>query len=187
MLLAGDELGHSQKGNNNCYCQDNELTWLNWELGPQQKEFLEFVKRVVKIWREQPVLQRRRFFQGRSIRGQGIKDLTWLQPNGKEMDDEAWNAGYIQCLGVLLAGNQIGEVDERGERIVGDTLLLLFNAYHEKVPFKLPPLGPDHRWEMLLDTAAPKRESVLGDGGETHDLEGRSIATFRLVKPGKGQ
>ncbi len=119
MLLAGDELGHTQKGNNNTYCQDNELTWLNWELDEGQQEFLEFVKKAVRIWHEQPVFQRRKFFQGRPLRGSGIKDISFFDPAGKEMSDEDWNAGFVKCLGVRLAGDLIDDEDERGEPIVG--------------------------------------------------------------------
>ena len=122
MICGGDELSHTQKGNNNAYCQDNELTWLNWELTPPQQEFLEFVKLATRIRREQPVFQRRKFFQGRKIRGSDIKDLSWFEPNGNEMTDEAWNAGFVKCLGMRLAGDVIGEEDERGEPIIGDTL-----------------------------------------------------------------
>ncbi len=104
MLLAGDEIGHTQKGNNNAYCQDNELTWLNWELNDRQRKFLEFTKQVCQIWREHPVFQRRKFFQGRALRGTDIKDISFLDPSGKEMNDESWNSGFVKCLGVRLGG-----------------------------------------------------------------------------------
>ncbi len=154
MLLGGDELSQTQKGNNNTYCQDNELTWLNWELDAGRKEFLEFVKKVTQIWRTNPVFQRRKFFQGRRIRGQGVTDITWFGPDGKDMDDAAWGAGFVKCLGVRLAGDLIGDVDERGEKIVGDTLMILYNAHHEPIPFTLPVTNPNHKWEAVLDTAA---------------------------------
>src|SRR5205807_138596 len=109
MLYAGDELAHTQNGNNNAYCQDNDLTWLNWDLSDPQKEFLEFVRKLTKIWKEQPVFQRRKFFYGRSIRGSGIKDISWFGPNGEEMSDEDWGAGFVRCLGMRLAGDQIGD------------------------------------------------------------------------------
>src|SRR5205807_6871287 len=114
-----------------------------------------FVKRVAAVWREQPVFQRRRFFQGRSIRGSDIKDLSWLEPSGEEMPDEAWDAGFVKCLGVRLAGDLIGDVDERGDRIVGDTLLLLLNGHHEAIPFVLPLHKEEQQWELLLDTYRP--------------------------------
>jgi glycogen operon protein len=179
MLLGGEELGHTQKGNNNTYCQDNELTWLNWELDEPRKEFLEFVKRVCRISLEQPVFQRRRFFQGRNIRGSDIKDLSWLEPSGEEMTDEAWHAGFVRCLGVRMAGDLIGEVDERGEPIKGDTLLLLLNAHHEAIPFTLPQHRTEHRWELLLDSFNPSAEAQTFEGGQKYNLEGRSLVVLR--------
>jgi glycogen operon protein len=179
MLLGGDELSHTQQGNNNAYCQDNERTWLNWELDEEQRAFLDFVRKVARVWREQPVFQRRRFFQGRSIRGTDIKDLSWLAPSGEEMDDEAWGAGFIKCLGVRLAGDLIGDVDERGERIVGDTLLLLLNAHHEAIPFTLPRHKEGQHWEKLLDTFDPAAAGF--EEGQAFRLEGRSLAVFRTV------
>jgi isoamylase len=179
MICGGDELSHTQKGNNNAYCQDNELTWLHWDLNDEQRAFLDFVRRVVRVWKEQPVFQRRGFFQGRSIRGTDIKDISWLEPSGEEMNDEAWNAGFVKCLGVRLAGDLIGDVDERGEPIVGDTLLLLLNAHHEKIPFTMPALKEGQRWERLLDTAEAVSEPGLMGGGEQFDLQGRSMAVFR--------
>jgi glycogen operon protein len=181
MLLAGDELGHTQNGNNNTYCQDNELTWLNWELGDEQKLLLEFVRKLTRIFQEQPVLHRRKFFQGRAIRGSDIKDISWFEPSGQEMSDEAWNAGFVKCLGVRLAGNLIGDLNERGEPTVGDTLLVLLNAHHEPLPFRLPmPVGAVE-WERLFDTAEPEAEGVRREGGAEYPLQGRSLALFRQV------
>jgi glycogen operon protein len=181
MLLAGDELGQTQKGNNNTYCQDNELTWLNWELNDEQKQFLGFVRTVTLIDREQPVLQRRKFFQGRSIRGSGVTDISWFGPDGKDMDDAAWNAGFIKCLGVRLAGDLIGDVDEKGELLVGETLLLLLNAHHEALPFTLPVTNPGHYWETMLDTSQPgPTEPIPFQAGQQYALQGRSLAVLRI-------
>src|SRR6185295_5159593 len=110
MICAGDELGHSQKGNNNAYCHDSDLTWLDWTLQPEDQDFLAFVRRVVALRRSQPVFQRRTFFQGRDIRGADVKDVSWLSPSGVEMSDEAWTSGALRCLGVRLAGDRIGEL-----------------------------------------------------------------------------
>jgi glycogen operon protein len=180
MICGGDELSHSQNGNNNAYCQDNELTWLNWELNPRQQEFLEFVKLAARIRHEQPVFQRRKFFLGRKIRGSDIKDLSWFDPNGKEMTDEAWNAGFVRCLGMRLAGDVIGEEDERGEPITGDTLLLLLNAHHEPIPFNLPAARDEQYWEILLDSASaqiPPASTMWAPG--TYPLQGRSMVVLR--------
>ncbi len=178
MLLAGDELSQTQNGNNNAYCQDNELTWLNWELNDEQKKFLEFVKEVTRIWREQPVFQRRRFFLGRAIRGSDIKDLSWYGPDGKEMTDEAWSAGYVKCLGVQLSGDLIGEVNEHGEAIVGETMLLLLNAHHEPLEFTLPATRPGCRWERLVETVEGDTDSLVLQGGQKCSLEARSLTLW---------
>ena len=144
MLLAGDEFGHTQNGNNNTYCQDNELSWLNWDLAEDQKRFLAFVRKTTQLRKEHAVLQRRSFFQGRSIRGEGVTDVTWFSPTGKDMTDDDWGA-FVRCLGIRLAGDLIGEVDEHGELIVGDTLLMLMNADNNTIKFTLPPTNPYHR------------------------------------------
>jgi glycogen operon protein len=178
MLLAGDELSHSQKGNNNTYCQDNELSWLNWELDEDQQRFLSFVKMVTGIWQEQPVFQRSTFFQGRAIRGSDIKDISFFNPSGQEMSDEDWNAGYVQCLGVRLAGDLIGDMSERGEPIIGDTTMLLLNAHHESIEFTLPATKEEHRWERLFDTAFDSSDEFLCGGEEAYTLQGRSVALF---------
>jgi glycogen operon protein len=183
MICGGDELSHSQKGNNNAYCQDNELTWLNWDLNEEQKQFLEFVRKVARIWKEQPVFQRRRFFQGRSIRGTTIKDLSWFSAAGEEMTDDDWNAGFVRCLGVRLAGDLIGDVNDRGEPIVGDTLLLLLNAHHEPLSFNLPKTRAEHHWEWLLDTAEPLVERAPMNGGDKYPLQGRALVVLRTCLP----
>ncbi len=180
MLLAGDELSHTQNGNNNTYCQDNELSWLNWELDDDHKRFFEFVKRVTLVWREQPVLKRRKFFLGRSIRGEGVTDVTWFNPAGHDMSDADWG-GFVRCLGMRLAGDLIGETDERGEPIVGDSLLALMNAHHESIPFSLPPTNPGHRWERLYDTADDTMPAASFDAGTVYALPHRAMALFRTV------
>jgi glycogen operon protein len=180
MICAGDELGHSQKGNNNTYCHDSELTWLDWTLDEEGRDFLAFVRRVIALRRSQPVFQRRSFFQGRGIRGADVKDISWLSPSGREMNDEAWTSGSLRCLGVRLAGDRIGELNERGEHIVGDTLLILLNAHHEPVPFTLPAHLPGQRWECLLDTALPASEPAALSETRPYTLAGRSLAVLRV-------
>ena len=113
MLSGGDEMCRTQRGNNNAYCQDNDISWTNWELGPEEEAFLDFTRRLVHLRQSEPVLQRRRFFQGRAIRG--VKDITWVDPSGKEMTDESWNSPRIRSLGVVYSGDGTGEVDERGQ------------------------------------------------------------------------
>jgi glycogen operon protein len=183
MLCGGDELSNTQKGNNNAYCQDNELTWLNWELGPAGQAFLEFVRKVAFIGMTQPVFQRRRFFLGRAIRGSDIKDISFFTNAGAEMSDADWNAGFVKCLGVRLAGDLIGDTDERGEPIVGETLLLLLNAHHEPLPFTLPQTRPEHVWDLLLDTADPSAPSQTWQGGQQYPLKDRSVALLAARAP----
>lgn len=179
MLLAGDELSHSQQGNNNTYCQDNELTWLDWNLDERKKEFLEFVRQVSRIWQEQPVFQRRKFFIGRPIRGGQIKDLSWFSPDGQEMSDDDWTAGFVKCLGMRLAGDEIADLNERGEHLVGDTLLVLLNAHHEPISFQLPAARLEHHWLRILDTAQTNGESPVLEPATQYQLDGRSLAVFR--------
>jgi isoamylase len=182
MLLAGDELSATRRGNNNPYSQDNDLNWLSWELTPDKERFLRFARDLIAFRTRHPVLRRRRFFQGRQIRGAGVKDLSWFDPAGHEMTDEAWLSPQARCLGVRLAGDAIEETDERGDRIVDDTLLILLNAHDTDVPFTLPPAAPDARWVTVLDTAQLQREHRRLPGGDQYTLEERSIAVLRLGK-----
>jgi len=185
MMFGGDELSHTKKGNNNTYCQDNELSWLDWNIDADQRKrsFLEFVKRCTNIWREQPVLQRRKFFVGRPIRGTDIKDISFFEPSGKEMTDEAWNTDFVKCLGVRLAGDIINETDERGEPIRGDTLLLLLNAHWEELQFTLPATRVEHVWESMVDTRDPDAPLRVCRGGEQYPIFGRSLALLRTTTP----
>ena len=180
MLNGGDELGHSQAGNNNAYCQNNDLTSLNWELNEEQQEFLDFVRQVTMLWRTQPVFQRRHFFHGRRIRGSEIKDITWFDPSGKDMSDEAWNAGFVRCLGVRLAGDVIGDLDERGEPVVGETLLMMLNADDGKLEFALPATKAEHRWERIFDTANPQAEPSTFLERDLYPLQGKSFVVLRI-------
>ena len=166
MMLGGDELSHGQHGNNNTYCQDNELTWLDWDLDERKQQFLEFTKKVLFIRMTQPVFQRRKFFLGRAIRGSDVKDISFFSPSGDEMSDGDWNAGFVKCLGIRLAGDLINDESERGEPIVGETLLVLLNGHWEPIPFTLPPTLHGHLWERLLDTAetSPTLAAFEGSG-----------------------
>ncbi len=181
MISGGDEIGRTQQGNNNAYCQDNEISWTHWNLSPEQREFLAFTSRLITIRREQPVLRRRRFFRGRAVRGAEVKDIAWLEPSGNEMTDESWNAGFVRCLGVRLEGNAIDEVDERGHLIVGDTLLVLLNGHHDRIDFTLPEEGESERWVRLVDTSDPAADGEPFEGQVRYPLEGRTVVLFKLV------
>jgi glycogen operon protein len=182
MIFAGDELGHTQQGNNNAYCHDGELTWLDWTLDEEGRRFFEFMRKVIALRHDQPVFRRRTFFHGRKIRGDEIKDISWLTPGGQDMKDDGWNAGFVRCLGVRMAGNLIGELNEEGEPIVGDTLLILLNAHHETIPFTLPPHQDKEiqLWERILDTALPDAQGKVSEK-VPYPLEGRSLAVLRKV------
>ncbi len=180
MISGGDEMGRSQQGNNNAYCQDNELSWTGWNLSLEQQQFLAFTRRLVRFRRSQPVLSRRKYFQGRPIRGEEVKDIYWLDPSGREMTDDMWNAPSAHSLGVLMVGDALDEIDERGRPVRGDTLLLTLNAYHEEVAFALPSIGPRTAWVRFLDTIAARVDEQCFAGGAVYPLQGRSLALFVL-------
>ncbi len=183
MLVAGDETGRTQAGNNNAWCQDNEISWLDWNLDERRRELLEFTRRLIQIFNAHPVLRRRKFFQGRPVRGAEIKDISWLRPDGREMTNEDWRNDQARSLAVLLAGDAIDEMDERGRRITDDTLLLLLNANHRGVSFTLPTPLRGAGWEQLLDTREGvgfRKSRRVVRGGGTYRLEARSLALFRL-------
>jgi isoamylase len=146
--------------------------------------FADFVRAVIQLQRTQPVFQRRKFFLGCPIRGEGILDISWFEPSGKEMTEEAWNTGYARCLAVRWAGDLIGEADEKGDPVVGDTVRLLMNAHHDAIPFALPVLKKGQEWERLLDTADPQGEPQPCPSGQPHELHGPSMAVLRTrVQP----
>ena len=171
-----------QHGNNNAYCQDNELSWLDWSLDQSRRELLAFTRFVIQLFHHHPVLRRRTFFQGRRIRGSEVRDVVWFRPDGQEMSETDWENGQARSLGLRLAGDAIEEVDPRGRRIVDDTLLILLNAYHQRLPFVLPVHQRSVRWELILDTreVGGRRRYRLLRGGEAYELEGRSMALLRL-------
>ncbi|HET9575466.1 MAG TPA: glycogen debranching protein GlgX [Nitrospira sp.] len=183
MLCGGDEMGRTQHGNNNAYCQDNEISWADWKLSKPQQALLAFTRSLIALRQKHPVFRRRRFFQGRRIRGAEVKDLYWLRPDGKEMTDDDWAQGYVRCLGVRLAGDAIDEKDPKGRPLLDETFLMLLNAHHEPRPFTLPAHKRGVRWQLVLDTALydtnGKPVSLLR-GGDHYDLEARSLAVLRL-------
>jgi glycogen operon protein len=183
MICGGDEIGRTQGGNNNAYCQDNEISWHNWDLDERRQALLAFTQRLVQVRHEHPVLHRRKFFQGRRIRGSEIQDITWLRPDGAEMSDEDWNSAAQPCLGMRLGGDAIDELDEQGERVTDDTLLVLLNAHHEPVPFTLPRAQEAVQWEVLVDTDAPHLGpgQRLCEGGAALALTARSLVLLRQI------
>jgi isoamylase len=149
MILGGDEMGRTQQGNNNAYCQDNEISWFNWE--EADPDLVEFASSLIRLRREHPVFRRRRYFMGRSIRGTGKSDIAWFRPDGREMSEEDWDTSYVKTLAVFLNGHGLTEMDVQGEPIQDNSFFVMFNAHHEPIPFKLPEeLGPF--WIKVLDT-----------------------------------
>ena len=176
-------MGNTQRGNNNAYCQDNEITWLDWNLNDAQRELLEFSRRLVRLYFSQPVLQRRRFFHGEKLEGSAIPDILWLDPNGKEMTKEAWDVPFVRCLGVQLYGQHV-DVNVQGEPIHGDTLLILFNGDQKiDIPFVLPQFDGSSQWQRLLDTADPKADDSLFPVGQKYPLKSCSVAILRVIGP----
>jgi glycogen operon protein len=180
MLLAGDERGRTQSGNNNAYCQDNELSWLNWDRDAAGDALMSFTQRLIAFRRAHPVLRRSDFFQGRPLRGREIKDLVWLRPDGAEMTDEEWDQHFARCLGVYLSGEGLTETDRRGRPLVDDHFLILFNAHHEPIPFTLPAIGHDG-WHAVLDTDTDAGfvAGATREPGSAYPLQGRSVAVLQ--------
>ena len=182
MISGGDEIGRTQHGNNNAYCQDNETSWTRWDLSADQRDLMEFSRRLIRIWKENPVLRRRKFLQGRRIRGADVTDISWLDVSGGEMTDEMWNAPHVRTLGMRLNGEAIDEPNERGERVVGATLLIIFNAGTTAEPFVLPEAGTSGLWETLIDTADPWIPARRLREGDRYELQSRSMAVLRLKR-----
>jgi isoamylase len=156
MLLAGDEMGRTQGGNNNAYCQDNETSWLDWSLADTERVLLQFTETLAGLRRDHPVFRRRRFFRGRPGPDDEVSDITWLTPAGQEMTQDDWGAGYAQSLAALLNGEAISEPDPRGGRVIDAKFLLLFNANRDPLTFTLPEAGLAPGWEVVIDTTTAK-------------------------------
>jgi glycogen operon protein len=163
MLLAGDELGRTQRGNNNGYCQDNELSWLDWE--HRDEDLLEFTRSLLAFRKAHPVLRRRKWFQGASIRGSKLSDIGWFRPDGEEMHENDWNAVFAKSLGVFLNGKGIPSRDPFGRRIVDDSFYVIFHCGPDPLDFTLPRALGDGRWRHVLDST----QARFGDGGREYN------------------
>ena len=155
MLLGGDEIGRTQFGNNNAYCQDNEVSWVDWDIDEQKHELQAFVRELIAIFKGNPVLRRRDFLTGDPPPGSQEKDVTWIRPDGEEMKEDDWSDAENRTIGMLLLGRAADEVDGRGRTARGDTLLLLLNAGTRSRSYTLPRVSEPGRWEELLNTARP--------------------------------
>jgi glycogen operon protein len=183
MLLGGDEIGRTQGGNNNAYAQDNEISWFTWQLTQRDRRLLAFTRSLIRLLKGHPVLRRRRFFQGRQIRGSRVKDLTWLAPDGTEMSDEQWQETGVRTLAVQFAGDAIEERGPRNERITDDTLLVIYNADERPVAFTLPDHEAARRWEVVFDTVHTTFTAAHGefDGGSVYRVAERSVVCLRRL------
>ena len=183
MISGGDEMGRTQLGNNNAYCQDNVISWTRWDLSQEQRDFLDLTCRITKLMHDHPVLRRRNFFQGQPLLGSGVRDIMWLAPTGLEMTDAEWNADHVKCLGVRMAGSGIGELDADGQPVVGETLVCLFNGGADTVQFALPSFETHLQWACQVDTFDDARRGQTFDNAQVYDLRDRSVAVF-LGVPG---
>jgi isoamylase len=183
MLVAGDELWRTQKGNNNTYCHDNELTWIDWDT--KDEELIEFVSGLIGIRFNHPVFCRVKWFRDKPIEGKGIKDIEWFHPEGEKMSIEHWNTSYAKSLGKFLSGEGIHSRDERGNRIVDDSFYVMFNAHDEKVVFKLPGKEYGNPWKIIIDThngfVSEEGINEFSAGDEVH-VEGRSVVLLKHVQ-----
>jgi glycogen operon protein len=193
MLCGGDEIGRTQNGNNNAYSQDNETSWINWELDDQRKSLLQLIQRLIAFRKEHPNLHRRKFFQDRpidpanvpgiEIAGGRVQDISWLRPDGEEMTEDEWNAGWIRALGMRLSGEFLDDVNGAGEPIKDDTFLLLINSHHEDLAFRLPRVS--HReieWELCFDTRdSGPSENIRCQPGFDFALMARSVSVWKQV------
>ncbi|MEU6739221.1 glycogen debranching protein GlgX [Streptosporangium sandarakinum] len=183
MISHGDELGRTQRGNNNVYCQDNELSWVDWSDVRENWLLLEFTQKLARLRAGHPVFRRRRFFYGRPVRGSGdsLSDIEWFTPLGEKMTDADWNVGYARSLAVFLNGDAITEPDRRGRRIRDDSFLLLFNAHHDVIGFTIPK-DYGEMWMTEIDTAMPITvDTRICRAGEEVPVTGRSVRVLRRV------
>ncbi len=179
MLLGGDEMGRTQRGNNNAYCQDNETSWFDWE--HTDGELVAFTHRLIELRRRHPVFRRREYFQGRALHGTDAEDVAWFGTDGTEMSDEDWGEGYAKSMAVFLNGNAISSPDDRGNPVVDDSFLVLFHAHHEPQTFTMPPERFGPRWIRTLDTGDVLAEGEQVDAGGKAMVQDRSLVLFRRI------
>ena len=185
MLCGGDEIGRTQHGNNNAYCQDNEISWFDWNLTDWERQLLDFTREMIRIRREQPVLRRRKFFQGRRVPGTDAKDVAWLRPDAHEMTQHDWQQSFVRVLGMQLAGRGADMLDDQGSPVEGDTLLILMNASANAISFRLPVAAHGGQWELWLDTDNPGLEVSREPyrAGSTYEMSGRSLVLMKRRPP----
>jgi glycogen operon protein len=188
MIAHGDELARTQHGNNNVYCQDNEISWVHWDTDEEQRSLLEFTRRLMQLRAAHPVFRRRRFFAGDASHGgeSDLGDIAWFQPDGAHMDEATWRDGSVQQLAVFLNGGAIPEPDPRGQPQVDDSFLLLFNASGEDCEFRLPGEEYGNHWLMAADTADPSADddSPQLASGVSVEVKSRAMLVLRAPRAG---
>ncbi len=175
MIAGGDEMGRTQDGNNNAFCQDNEISWYDWTRTPEKEKLIDFTRQLIKLRRRHVNFRRRKFFQDSPIHNSDVRDIAWYGTDGNELSPEAWEAGWVRSLGVLLNGKTLQTKDQHGKELIDDTFLLLFNAYHEGVEFTLPAAPDGGKWQMLINTDDLENPFTIKDLGPTVILGGRSM------------
>jgi glycogen operon protein len=189
MLLHGDELARTQQGNNNAYCQDSELSWVDWSLAAKYRELMDFVSSLTELRRLHPVFRRRRFFVGKPIgKGEELDDIAWFTPSGEEMKERNWDDGFGKAIVVFLNGEGIHDLDQRGEPVLDDSFLMAFNAHYEDMAFTLPGVGYGAEWAVVVDTAtgevrAEPGKDLVPAGGGVH-VGARSLMVLQRVPQG---
>jgi isoamylase len=178
--VAGDEMSRTQQGNNNAYCQDNEISWVNWQ--DADLELREFTRQLIALRRNHPTFCRRKWFQGQSIKGIGVEDIAWFQPEGIEMTEEHWNLDHAKSMAVYLNGSGLHSLGPRGEQITDDNFFLIFNAHYESLDFRLPPEKYGNHWTKILDTRYSKIGETETFGPESLvEAEGYSVVVLRQI------
>jgi glycogen operon protein len=189
MICGGDEWGRTQNGNNNAYCQDNEISWFNWKRNDKQNQLFEFTRRLIQLRKAHAVFRRPKFLKGRRIPGSNIRDVMWFNPGGNQMIEEEWTSPFVRCLGMLLSGDATDVLNFEGQAIRDETFLLLINAHYEPVPFVLP--GQERiEWQLMLDTTNPS--GFLADpkkfsSGDEVGLGGRACCLLQLISGTQAQ
>jgi isoamylase len=177
MLLAGDELGKTQQGNNNAYCQDNEMSWINWDNADQ--ELLGFTRKLVNLRKSHPVFCRRRWFKGQKIRGIGVEDIAWFKPGGEEMTDEDWTNGFAKSLAMYMNGKALRTPGMHGERMSDDDFCIIFNAYDGELQYKLPSKNYGGTWVKEIDTDNIREDGTVYNPEQEINVKGRSVVVMR--------
>ena len=183
MLVSGDELGRTQKGNNNAFCQDNDLSWVDWSLQERNAELFKFIRDLIDFRRQHPVFRRRKWFQGQDIHGSGVNDIGWFNPDGRETTDKQWSLGFAKAIALFLNGKEIPLQGKQGEQIIDDSFLLFFNAHYEPIEFILPTVLRSQKWLVVIDTTKAHllKQGKYYQGNMFIPIEARSLVVLKTV------